>query len=470
MLSSWPCSSSKVLLKFKNLLTVWRSINKCYCSESKTHISDLQFNQANAILANLIKTNNPTPAIQFFKWTHNCVSSPNIAQLIHVLLQSDMRDVASHVFDKMVIQFGKTYNFFRLFRDSLGDFGCDYSFLIENYVRIGKIDESVEIFAYMSDMGIYLSPDLVQRLMSCLVDSNSVGLLADQYYKLCRAMRGKGFCVYEFLMNGLLRKGVIENAFHMHRQVIQRGFVPNIVTCYKILKRLCINGQIGNASSLFDVLLLVGPKPNVVTFSTLINAFCKKAKLEKAFQLYNLMMEMDLVPDLIIYSILIDGLFKAGRLKEGNELLLTALDRGLKLDVVVFSSVMDAYVGIGDVGRAVQTYDRMLNEGFLPNVISYSILIKGLCQQGRLVEACGLFGQVLIRGLEPSLLTYSSLIDGFCKSGKLRDGFSLYDNMIKRGLKPDAVVCSLLINDLCKQGLMGDIKYQQHSHYNYYIS
>lgn len=49
--------------------------------------------------------------------------------------------------------------------------------------------------------------------------------------------------------------------------------MPNIVTCNKILNRLCINGQIGNASSLFDVLLLVGPKPNVVTFSTLINAF-----------------------------------------------------------------------------------------------------------------------------------------------------------------------------------------------------
>lgn len=328
MLSSWPCSSSKVLLKFKDLLNFLHSISKCYCSKPKTHISNLQSNQVNAVLANLIKTNNPTPAIQFFKWTHNCISSPNIAQLIHILLQHDMRNLASHVFDKMFIQFGRNYNFFGLFCDSLGDSGSDYSFLIENYLRIGMVDESVEIFAYMCGMGIYVSPDLVHRLIICLVDSNRVDVLIDKYYNLCSAMRGRGFCVYEFVMDGLLRKGEIENAFHMHQQVILRGFVPNIVTCNKILKCLCVNGQIGNASSLFDVLLVGGPKPNMVTFSTLINAYCKEVKLDKAFELYNLLTEMGLVPDLIIYSILVDGLFKAGRLKEGNELLLMALDRG----------------------------------------------------------------------------------------------------------------------------------------------
>ncbi|PQP93015.1 putative pentatricopeptide repeat-containing protein [Prunus yedoensis var. nudiflora] len=224
----------------------------------------------------------------------------------------------------MVRQFGTHFHFFAALSEIspnyASDYGDLYSFLIENFCRNGMLDSSIETFIHMCKLGVPVSPYVLSRMLTFLVDSNRVHVILDLYGEVCKALRGQYFCVYEFVMVALLNKGKVETGLDFHSAVIERGFVVDIVACNKILKLLCKESQIGVGEDFFNALIMGGPEPNVVTFSTMINAYCKDGKLEEAIKLYKVMIEKGVSPDLVVYSILVDGLFKAGKLEEGLRL------------------------------------------------------------------------------------------------------------------------------------------------------
>ncbi|CAL5355605.1 unnamed protein product [Camellia sinensis] len=427
-------------------------------------LSNLQSHHVEPIIFHL--RSKPSSAIRLFEWSENFQGFNHTLEsfccLSHVLLSQRLLDPAKQVFDRMVGKFGDL-DVVSVFCKGFKNYGSNpstvYSFLVENYCRIGMVDRSFEVFIRMSEMGIPLSTYALSTMLSSLVDSQRIDYILDVYGKMGNGQReeqSRCLNVYDFVINGFFMKGEVEMGLNFHQAMIERGFMLDIVACDKILKRLCKGNCIGVASKYFSLIAKIGPNPSLVTFSTLINGYCKELRLEEAFDLYNLMTRMGIAPDLIIYSILIDGLFRVGKLDEGLCLLSAALDRGMKLDVVVFSSVINAYVRIGDLEKGIEIYNRMLKEGITPSIVTYSILINGLCQKGWLLEACGIFGEIIKQGFEPSVLTYSSLIDGFCKCGKLKDGFDLYEDMVKKGHTPDVIVYCVFITALSKQGWMVD--------------
>ncbi|CAN1175564.1 Putative pentatricopeptide repeat-containing protein At1g31840 [Linum perenne] len=404
----------------------------------------------------------PNTAIQFFECAEKFLNSPHSPQsfcaLLQILLNRNLYAPATKVFDKLIEQHGNNHETWCKFCEGFQDLGPEgssvlYGFLIENCCRKAMVDTAVQVFLYICNERINVSPKVVWGLLDCLLELQLVDKIVDHYDAFCRLTNTDLSSFYRLVMEVIIRKGKTNMGLKLHKSILQRGVSVDIVTCNKILKGLCLQSKTGIADDYFNELITVGPVPNVVTFSTLINKFCKQGDLDKAFELYDTMTVRGLVADLIVYSILIDGLFKAGRLVEGNRLLSAALDCDIRFDVVVFSSVIDAYVRAGDLEKAVEVYRTMLKEEISPNLVSYSILIKGLCQSNRILEASGVFGKMAKHGFEPSVSSYCSLIDGLSKSGNLSESFRLYMDMKKHGHEPDDVICNGWMRKWCSESV-----------------
>ncbi|KAG9157070.1 hypothetical protein Leryth_009119 [Lithospermum erythrorhizon] len=204
----------------------------------------------------------------------------------------------------------------------------------------------------MCGMGVPVSDYALREMLSCLVDLGRWDTIVDVCCSvgdgIQRDQKRQRVDVYGFIMGAISRKGEVEMALKFHERLIERGFLPDIVACNKILKYFCTAYCTEMACKYFDLILKVGPKPTIVTFSTLMNAYCKEGILEEAFKLYQLMLAWELSPDLVIYSILVDGFFKVGKLEEGHQLLSESLDRGFKLDTVLVSTLIDAHIRNGN--------------------------------------------------------------------------------------------------------------------------
>ncbi|KAJ8448383.1 hypothetical protein Cgig2_022011 [Carnegiea gigantea] len=423
----------------------------------------LQSNYVNQTLFFL--RSKPTSAIRFFDWSENVLGYSHTlcshCALLHILLFHRLFGPAQQVFDKMLLRFLEL-DVFSALCDGFGRYSSNpntvCSFLLAGYCRNGRFDKGIDAFLRMSKTGIDVAPYALRSMLDSLIGSRCIQGIVSILDEVCGhsgKMLKQGFNLYEFVAMSLVNGHLFELALNFHRKMIDRGLVPVVVDCNKVLKVLRNEeNSLEAASQFFNTMLEVGPSPNLVTFSTLIDSYCKAKRLDEAFKLYHLMMARGISPDLIVYSILIDGLFKDGKLEVGSCLLSEALEKGIKLDSVVFGSIMDAYVKVGNLEKLIEVCNRMLSEGIPSSVVTCGILINGLCQGGHVLEACGVFGEYVKRGLEPSVLSYSSLIDGFCKLGNLKEAFIWYKKMVENGHVPDLVIYSIIINGLSKQGRM----------------
>ena len=110
----------------------------------------------------------------------------------------------------MVGQFGTQFHLFDAFSGCFQNHSSDCcivcSFLIENFCRNGMLDSSVDASSRMHKLGVPVSPYTLSRMLTCLVDSDRVHVLDIErstvflYGKICNALRGQQFSVYEFVM------------------------------------------------------------------------------------------------------------------------------------------------------------------------------------------------------------------------------------------------------------------------------
>ncbi|KAK2991178.1 hypothetical protein RJ640_002292 [Escallonia rubra] len=323
-------------------------------------------------------------------------------------------------------------------------------------------------------MGFSVSPYAMSTMLSCLVDYKCINVILDVNAMMVNGLRQEWspyLNLYNFVIVGFFKKDEVEMGLEFHRARIERGFVPKILVCNKILRSLCNENSMGIAHDFLSLILEVGPNSSVMTFNTLLNAFCKELRLEYAFELYDLTIARGIDPDLVIYSILVNSLSNSRKL-EGRRLILVALDRGINLDVVILSSILDASIRGGDflegidIG-AIRVWDQvvylnggtaglsifklMLKNGVYPDIAVYNVLITIFFKEGRVKNALELFRQVSEVGpkldflmdcaldmhLLPIQMTYGILIHVYCKVARLSEALVFCNRMLEDDIMPD---------------------------------
>ena len=127
------------------------------------------------------------------------------------------------------------------------------------------------------------------------------------------------------------------------REVIGKGFFPNLVEINLLAQSLCRDGQPHEAQQLLKECMNKGCAVNVVNFSTVIHGFGQKDDLEAALSLWDDMYFCNKDPGSVKYTTLIDALGKAGRIEDATELSMKMLRQGLVPSPVTYRPVIHQY-------------------------------------------------------------------------------------------------------------------------------
>lgn len=260
--------------------------------------------------------------------------------------------------------------------------------------------------------------------------------------------------------------GKFEKAYNVIRELMSKGFIPDISTYSKVIGFLCNASKVDKAFLLFQELKKNGIVPDVYTYTILIDSFCKAGLIQQARSWFNEMVRDGCAPNVVTYTALIHAYLKERKVSDANELFQVMVSEGCIPNIVTFTALIDGHCKSGEIEKACQIYARLkgitetpdvniyfktdYSKTMEPNVVTYGALVDGLCKAHRVKEARNLLDAMSLKGCEPNHIVYDALIDGFCKVGKLDEAQEVFVKMSECGYSPNVYTYSSLIDRLFK--------------------
>ncbi|KAJ6295227.1 hypothetical protein OIU78_023277 [Salix suchowensis] len=243
----------------------------------------------------------------------------------------------------------------------------------------------------------------------------------------------------EAIIKDLCLGGKLGPALWLRSKMIQKGFVPDVLTHNYMVNGLCNMRKLEKADWLIREMLDKGPSPNCATYNTFIKGYCLLDNVDKALHLFSSMANSGTKPNRVTFNTLLHALCKKDLLTEGKKLLAKILDDDKKAasNVITSTILMDGSIKSGDIVEALGIWDSMLEESTPMDVISYNVLIHGFCLARDMKLAYSYSCQMLKRGLLPDVFTYNTLVSSLCKSGRLDEACYIHDVMLRMGVAPD---------------------------------
>ncbi|KAK4775201.1 hypothetical protein SAY86_010136 [Trapa natans] len=331
---------------------------------------------------------------------------------------------------------------------------ASFNIVISGLIQKGEVDSAVGLFLDMGQVHCRPTVEIYNNLIEALCNSNKLDVAKD----LLREMEAtSGLSPTQFTHNCifgcLCRREDTIGAIDMVKVMRVYAHEPWIKHSSDLVKRLCNKGRVTEACSFLADLVEEGFVPDIVAYSTAMRGLIQTHKIDQAMELFRDLQAQGCRPDVVAYNILISGLCKAKRVSEADKLFEEMLEGGLFPSVVTYNSMIDGWCQIGDVDRALlclSKISRKAQEGG-PDVITYTTLIDGLCIAGRPDEALTMWDEMKRQGCVPHSITFMAMIKGLSKSGRPEEARSYLKEMLREGMKPQIYVYVALLEALISE-------------------
>ncbi|CAH2080045.1 unnamed protein product [Thlaspi arvense] len=258
--------------------------------------------------------------------------------------------------------------------------------------------------------------------------------------------------VFDMLVKGYLKLGLVEEGFSAFRKVIDSGFRVSVVTCNHLLNGLLKLDLMEDCWQVYRVMCRVGIHPNTHTFNILTNVFCNDSNFHQVDDFLEKMEEEGFEPDLVTYNTLVSSYCRRGKLKEAFYLYKIMYRRRVVPDLVTYTSLIKGLCKEGRVREAHQTFHRMKDRGVTPDCISYNTLIYAYCKEGTMEQSKKLLHEMLGNSVVPDRFTVKIIVEGFVRERRLLAAVNFVVELTRLKVKTPFEVCSFLIESLCREG------------------
>lgn len=356
----------------------------------------------------------------------------------------------------------KAYNMLKVMiqGEFIADFGADevlkfkgkvspdtnsFCTIINKLLQDGKLDLALGLFHDMDKIRCKKNVLLYNNVIDGLCKSNRL----EESYEILREMENSGFGATNFTHNAIFgcfcRRLDTGGAIDMVRRMRIHGHEPWTKYSTLLVKELCKRGKVAEACKFLADIVQEGFLPDIVSYSAAICGLIDIQELNLALELFRDICARGYCHDVVGYNILIGGFCKAQRVGEAEELLDEMIVKGLSPSVVTYNLLIDGWCKSGEIDKALLYLTQMFEKEKKPNVITYTSLIDGLCNCRRPDDALKLWKKMDEKGCPPNKVAFMALISGLCKCDLPNEALVHFHIMKEKGLKPELYVYVALI-------------------------
>ncbi|XP_024022380.1 pentatricopeptide repeat-containing protein At1g63400 isoform X3 [Morus notabilis] len=269
--------------------------------------------------------------------------------------------------------------------------GCDHfspevgtlSIVIKCLCCLDKVNLGFCVFATMIKTGLKPDARTMSTLLHGLCKEGSMVVAMDLFNRIVEEEHLCNEITYATMINGLCNVGETWKALELLKRMRRDKRVKPTVECFSpILKGLYKKGRIDEALSLFRNMINLGVVPNVVALTYMIHGLSRLGRSEDAKRLLLDMLDSGVPPN-------------CGRWKEAIQFLENMTSYGISPNIATFNCILDAQCKEGRTTEALYLAEVMIEKGLFLAAIANNSLHDGLYHSSKSEEAKRLFDIML---------------------------------------------------------------------------
>ncbi|XP_059437433.1 small ribosomal subunit protein mS86 (rPPR1)-like [Corylus avellana] len=269
------------------------------------------------------------------------------------------------------------------------------------YGRAGMVNQAIEAFKQMGDLGIRRSVKSLNALLfACLV--------AKDYKELNRV-------------------------FVEFPKVY--GLEPDLDSYNTVIKGFSESGSTSSGYSVVAEMERNWMKPSATTFGHLFAGFYREERFEDIGKVMKLMKKHGVDMGIGTYNIRIQGLCKLKKSSEAKALLDGMLLRGLRPNSVTYAHLIQGFCNEGNLEQAKKLFKTMKKRGCQPDYDCYSTMVCFLCQGGDIEAALSIAKESMEKGWLPNFVTMKGLVEGLVGIKKVEEARELIKQIKEKVIK-----------------------------------
>ncbi|KAJ6766856.1 TETRATRICOPEPTIDE-LIKE HELICAL DOMAIN-CONTAINING PROTEIN-RELATED [Salix purpurea] len=273
----------------------------------------------------------------------------------------------------------------------------------------GLANEALKLYDYMKSQD--LKPTAITH--NVMIEGLCIGGKVTEAEEFFCNIEDKSLNNYGAMITGYCEAKHTEKASELFFELSKKGLLMDRGYIYKLLEKLCEEGEKDRALWLLRTMLDLNMEPSKDIYGKVITACYRAGDMRSAETVFGIlhriacrkptifsrdMKHRGIKPDLVTFTVLLDG-----HLKRAHSEAFARKSKEVKL-------------------AASSIWKEMQNTEIRPDVICYTALIDGHCKVDRLEDAIGLYDEMIYRGVEPDIATCTALLSG-CRNRRDVDMF-----------------------------------------------
>ncbi|XP_078436208.1 pentatricopeptide repeat-containing protein At1g59720, chloroplastic/mitochondrial-like [Wolffia australiana] len=189
-----------------------------------------------------------------------------------------------------------------------------WSVMIGGYARVGMVNEALEMFRKMQEMGIEPDEVTMVSVISACARSGALGLGRWLHALVDR----KGISLDMELSTALLDMYAKCGSIAMARKLFDAMPERDTKAWSSMIAGLAVHGLVEDALALFAEMRSVKVKPNEVTFIGVLSACAHRGLVSEGRRFWSTMQELGVHPSMELYGCMVDLLCRAGLVDDAN--------------------------------------------------------------------------------------------------------------------------------------------------------
>ncbi len=318
------------------------------------------------------------------------------------------------------------------------------SSLINMYAKCGSIEDAWRVFNRMPTHDVVVWSAIISGHVKCGQGQKALALY--------QQMQLEGVEPDPVIFMGVLNAcGIVaslEVGRHVHEQIIQTGFMSDVLVSSSLIDMYAKCGSIEDAWRVFNEM----PTRDVVTWSTMIVAHVKYRQGQKALALYQQMQRERVEPDPVTFVAVLNACASIAALEEGRCVEREIIQSGCESHVFVSNALVDMYAKCGSIEDACRVFNRMSTR----DVVTWNAMILGHVKCGRGQKALALYKEMQQEGVKPDPITFMGVLNACGSIVALGEGRHAEEQIIQRGYELNGSLGSSLIDMYAKCGSIED--------------
>jgi len=284
----------------------------------------------------------------------------------------------------------------------------DCSNLVQAVTANGKMEESMDVLAWMDDNGIKADPQVYVCLM-----------------KQCNDVE-----VGKYIHNHMLNKTKTE-----WNILLETTMIAMYTRCKSMV----------NAREVFDML----KTKNVVSWNTMILGYQQCGDPKESLTLFKTMKATSVHVDDITYTYFWSVCAEVGELAYGREIAEILAETSFKWTIDMKNSLLNMYVKISTMEEARTFFDTITPK----NILTWNTLIAGYVHNKNSNKALELFKQMQQEGMQPNDASFTIALSACADVAALAFGKEIHTQIDKSGIQWTNEMRSSLSNMYAKCGV-----------------